>query len=107
VATQAITDILQGLRERYEIVLVDAPPLLYVGDAMTLAAKVDGLVLVSSLRLATRQVLAELRRILQTLPAVRLGVVVAAAQLEKGERYGDADYYLRSHPRAASREPVA
>jgi Mrp family chromosome partitioning ATPase len=107
VATKAITQILERLRERYELVLVDAPPLLHVGDAMTLAAKVDGLLLVSSLRLARRQVLAELRRILETLPALRLGVVVAAAQLEKGDRYGDADYYLRSRPRAASREPVA
>jgi Mrp family chromosome partitioning ATPase/capsular polysaccharide biosynthesis protein len=107
VATKAITDILQRLRERYELVLVDAPPLLHVGDAMTLAAKVDGLLLVSSLRLARRQVLAELRRILQTLPALKLGVVVAAAQLEKGADYASADYYLRSQPRPASREPVS
>jgi non-specific protein-tyrosine kinase len=107
VATQAVTEILQRLRERYELVLVDAPPLLHVGDAMTLAAKMDGLLLVSSLRLARRQLLAESRRILQTLPAVRLGVVVAAAQIDKGDRDRDADEYLRSQPRPASREPVA
>jgi Mrp family chromosome partitioning ATPase len=89
-------------------VLIDAPPLLHVGDAMTLAAKVDGIVLVSNLRLATRQVLAELHRIIQTLPAPTLGVVVAAAQLEGDDRYyWETDYYGRSRPRAASREPVA
>ena len=108
VATQAITEIVQRLRERYELVLIDAPPLLHVGDAMTLAAKVDGIVLVSNLRLATRQVLAELHRIIQTLPAPTLGVVVAAAQLEGDDRYyWETEYDGRSRPRAASREPVA
>ena len=107
VASQAVTEILQDLRERYELVLVDAPPLLHVGDAMTLAAKVDGLFLVSNLRQARRQVLSEARRILETLPAAKLGVVVAAAQLERGTAYAYADYYIRSHAREASREPVA
>jgi succinoglycan biosynthesis transport protein ExoP len=107
VASGAVTEILQRLRERYELVLVDAPPLLHVGDAMTLAAKVDGLFLVSNFRQARRQILSEVRRILETLPALKLGVVVAAAQLEKGTAYAYADYYIRSHPREASREPVA
>jgi succinoglycan biosynthesis transport protein ExoP len=105
VATQAIAEVLQWLRERYELVLVDSPPLLHVGDAMTLAAKVDGLLLVSSLRLARRQLLAESRRILETLPAETLGVVVAAAQLEE-DRYRTGDYD-RSESRPAPREPVA
>jgi Mrp family chromosome partitioning ATPase/capsular polysaccharide biosynthesis protein len=106
VATQAVTQILQRLRERYEYVLLDAPPLLHVGDAMTLAAKVEGLLVVSSLRLARRQIVAELRRILDTLPAHNLGVAVSAAQLEKDAAYTYSDYYLRSHARP-SREPVA
>jgi polysaccharide biosynthesis transport protein len=105
VASQAITEIVQRLRERYELVLIDAPPLLQVGDAMTLAAKVDGLILVSNLRMARRQVLTELDRIIQTLPARPLGVAVAAAQLEGEEGYWDAEYY-GTRPRAASREPV-
>jgi Mrp family chromosome partitioning ATPase/capsular polysaccharide biosynthesis protein len=104
VATQAITEILKRLRERYELVLVDSPPLLHVGDAMTLAARIDGLLLVSSLRLARRQLLAESRRILETLPAETLGVVVAAAQLED-DRYR-ADYEIHPESRPA-REPVA
>jgi Mrp family chromosome partitioning ATPase/capsular polysaccharide biosynthesis protein len=106
VATQAITEIMQWLRERYELVLVDSPPLLHVGDAMTLAARVEGLLLVSSLRLARRPLLAESHRILETLPAQTLGVVVAAAQLEE-EGYRPGDYDIRPDSRPAPREPVA
>lgn len=107
VGAQAVAEILLQLEERYELVLVDAPPLLHVGDAMTLAARVDALLLVARLRFARRPALDELRRILSALPARSLGFVVAGAELEEGYGYASADYYGPVAARPVARERVA
>jgi tyrosine-protein kinase len=106
VSSEAVAEILQHLRKQYELVLVDSPPLLHVGDGMALAAKVEGLLLVTRLRLARRQVLSELHRILGTLPAQPLGFVVAGAQLDQQYGYAYAEYYDGSKKPAAARRQV-
>ena len=49
VSTAALARLLETLTERYDLVLVDAPPLLRVGDALTLAANVSALLVVTRL----------------------------------------------------------
>ncbi len=88
VGTRALAAILDELRSRADIVLVDAPPMLQLGDAMTLSATVDGLIVVTRLGVVRRPMLSELRRVLDACPAEKLGYVVTAANLEKGEGYG-------------------
>lgn len=44
--TKAMSDLLIDLRSRYDVILIDAPPLLPVTDAALLAAQADGAVLV-------------------------------------------------------------
>jgi polysaccharide biosynthesis transport protein len=73
---QALVDLLQELRDRADLVLVDAPALLGVGDAIALAARVDALLLVASPKLLRRPVLGEVRRILDACPGAKLGIVV-------------------------------
>ncbi len=87
VATRALSDILTKLRERADIVLVDAPPVLRVGDAMTLSQKVDGIIVVTRMKIVRRQMLAELARQLHTAPAPVLGFVLTDADGED-EGYG-------------------
>jgi succinoglycan biosynthesis transport protein ExoP len=107
VGTRAVGEILERLQARYDLVLVDSPPLLHVGDAMTLAASVDALLLVTSLRLARRPALDEVHRILEALPAHPLGFVIAGAELEEGGYgYSYNGYYGRT-TRPTPREPVA
>jgi succinoglycan biosynthesis transport protein ExoP len=106
VGTHAVAEILQELHKRYDLVLVDSPPLLHVGDAMTLAARVDALLLVTRLSLARRPALDELHRVLDALPAQPLGFVIAGAELEEGGyAYGYDGYYRRS-ARPSPRERV-
>jgi capsular exopolysaccharide synthesis family protein len=88
VGTPALTAILDELRRRADIVLVDAPPMLQLGDAMTLSASVDGLIVVTRLGVVSRPMLTEVRRVLEACPAEKLGFVVTAANVEKGEGYG-------------------
>lgn len=84
-ASRALTDILDRLRERADIVLIDAPPLLRVNDAMALSARVDALVVVSRLEVARRPMLDELRRVLHSCPATKLGFVATGA--DQGDGY--------------------
>lgn len=76
VETRAVHKIFDDLRQRGDLILVDAPPLLRVSDATSLATMVDGIVVVTNLNLARRPVLSELRRALGNLPATKLGLVL-------------------------------
>jgi len=87
VGTQALTDILHQLRGRADIVLIDAPPALRVGDAMTLSTNVDGVIVVARMKVVRRQMLSELARQLATMPTPVLGFVVTDADAE-AEGYG-------------------
>ena len=86
VGTQALREVLDEVAEHAEIVLVDCPPLLQVGDAMTLSAVVDAVLVLTRLRRVNRQTLADLRRTLERLPAPVLGLVVT--DVKDGVGYG-------------------
>jgi tyrosine-protein kinase len=96
--SHAVESVLEELRARADFVLVDAPPILHVGDAMALSARVDGLIVVGRLKVVRRPMLAELRRVLAVAPATKLGVVVTGAQVEEG--YGYGSYYTRTTKRS-------
>jgi Mrp family chromosome partitioning ATPase len=92
-------DPLAGARERADIVLVDAPPALNVGDAMTLSAKVDGIIVVTRMKIVRRQMLGELARQLATVPTPVLGFVVTdAAGEDEGYGYGYGYGGYAAHP---------
>jgi Mrp family chromosome partitioning ATPase len=88
VGTAALTEILEQLRERADIVLIDAPPALHVGDAMTLSTKVDGIIVVTRMKVVRRQMLGELSRLLATSPTAVIGYIVTGADEEEGYGYG-------------------
>ena len=88
VGTQRLIDILSRLRERADMLIIDSPPLLRVGDAMRLSSYADGVIVVSQLRLVRRGMLAEARRLLETVPVRKLGLVVTGTQREDSSAYG-------------------
>jgi len=98
VATQRLADILTALRNRYDIVVLDSPPLLRVGDAMTLSARADGLIVLTRLTTARRPMLRELGRIVESAPTTKIGYVVTGARNEGaysggyGYGYGKGGY---------------
>lgn len=94
VGTRALQDVLAGLSARAHLVLIDAPPLLSLGDALALTAKVDALFVVSRLKVVRRALVDELKRVLDTCRAHKLGFVVTGANADTaygyGYGYGDA-----------------
>jgi capsular exopolysaccharide synthesis family protein len=88
VNSHVLDEILDEVRNRSDIVLIDAPPLLRVGDAMALSAKADGIIVVTRLKVVRRPMLKEIHRLLSVAPAAKLGFVLTGAQEEEGYGYG-------------------
>jgi polysaccharide biosynthesis transport protein len=93
VGTAAVSRVLKELSQRYDLVFVDTPPILHVGDALTLASEVDALILVARLPAIRRPILKELQRVLENSPGAKLGFALAGAHLEEGYGYGYGSYY--------------
>jgi Mrp family chromosome partitioning ATPase/capsular polysaccharide biosynthesis protein len=85
--TAAIEQVLERLESEADLVLVDSPPLLRVGDALALTTHVDALLLVANLRAVRPTMLDELRRLLADCPVPKLGFVLTGANLEEGHEY--------------------
>jgi Mrp family chromosome partitioning ATPase len=92
VSTRSVSEIIGRLRDRADYVLIDAPPLLNIGDAMALSAKVDAIVIVARLSVVRRPMLDEVHRLIQAAPAPVLGVIVTGTDVEE-ESYGGYGYY--------------
>jgi succinoglycan biosynthesis transport protein ExoP len=76
VGTTKLAQIITRLRAGFDLVIVDTPPILRVGDAMTLSALADGILVVTRLNLVRRPMLRELHSQLEKAPAPKLGYVV-------------------------------
>jgi succinoglycan biosynthesis transport protein ExoP len=93
VGSRAVAEILGELRDHCEVVLVDTAPLLGVGDAILLSGKVDGLILVTRLKQLRRPTLNELKRVLTTSRAEKLGfVLTGVSATESYYAYGGYGY---------------
>jgi tyrosine-protein kinase Etk/Wzc len=97
--------LLAELRESYDVVLVDAPPLLPVADSMVLSTKVDGVVLVYKVGKAPRNSLQLAKERLETVQANILGVILNDIRPETtGLTY--SSYYMYAYGKDKDREPA-
>ena len=97
VETGAVARLLDELQSRAQIVIVDTPPLLSVGDALTLSSRLDGMLLVTRLSRLRRPMLRELQRALEMTTCAKLGFVVTGAEAEEGYGGGAYGYGYYSH----------
>ena len=105
VGSASIAGILAELESGFDVVLIDAPPLLDLSDAITLSARVDALVVIAKLPVAKRSTLQELRRVLEGTPTTKLGFV--ATGVAGTEAYAGYGYAAQSQgSKRKSRETV-
>jgi Mrp family chromosome partitioning ATPase len=97
--------IVESLRDRADLLLIDAAPLLPVGDAIALSAYVDALILVVRLNALRSSALDDLRRILSSSPATKLGFVLTG--VERGEEYTQSHRFGGPEGRHEVKVPVA
>ena len=105
ILSERLRQLLSSLRERSDIVLVDSPPFLAVGDSGSLAGLVDGVMVVMRIGVVTRSLLKDAQEFLATIPSRKVGIVVTNASAEARGVYRQR-YYQRSVEAAALR-PVS
>lgn len=88
----AMDQLMRALREHFDYVLIDAPPLLLVTDAAVVSKKTDGVVLAAASGLTKKQALHGAVRTLETAGAELLGVVVTKLPTKGPDSYGYGDY---------------
>jgi Mrp family chromosome partitioning ATPase/capsular polysaccharide biosynthesis protein len=104
ISSRRLTEILEEVRSDSDLVLIDAPPLLQVGDGLALSAQVDAALVVTRIDVLRRGMLSELARLLQAMPARKLGFVVTGLR-HRNLAYGYGGYY-RQDPTPATRAPA-
>lgn len=97
-----LKETLDALRGRYDLILLDSPPILVVNDAMVLARLVDAYVLVVESMGVTRRMLADTRGRTEVTGIAPLGVVLN--KLDFGATgYGYYDKYYSTYGAERSR----
>jgi len=86
--SRTMSELLGELRGRADIVLIDAPPMLPVTDAMMLGSKVDGVIVVARARLASRPHMVALARALDACAAPTLGFLFTGVSVSEENEYG-------------------
>lgn len=82
-SSSILDSLLAEMKEKYEIIIFDAPPLLAVADAQILANKCDGTILVINTGKTTKESLVRAIEVLQTAKATILGTVLNNYKLKK------------------------
>ncbi|HET6494849.1 MAG TPA: Wzz/FepE/Etk N-terminal domain-containing protein [Thermoleophilia bacterium] len=93
VSSKRLAGVIEALAQQADIVLVDSPAMLAVGDTPALADKVDGLLFLVEPDVVRKQTLARAREQLDKLPCRLLGVIVA--RRKAGSSYYAPRYYYR------------
>jgi succinoglycan biosynthesis transport protein ExoP len=84
----SVREILHALRDDFDLVVVDSPPVLQTGDAMNLTERMDGVVVLARLGAIRRHALDELSRSLASSSAPVLGVVITGDRATYAYGYG-------------------
>ncbi len=79
--------IMEQIKERCDIVIIDSPPMLPVSDAQVLAAKADAVILVAAAGISTKRDVARSMELMMQVDAALIGVVLNRAPSSDGYSY--------------------
>ncbi len=91
--SHAMATLLSGLRSAYDVIIIDAPPLLPVTDAALIASQVDGAVIVVRHGRTTREQLTAARERLEAVGATTMGAVFNMVPRKGRGNYGSGYGY--------------
>lgn len=99
-ASNEMSNFIAKMREEFDIILIDAPPVLPVTDAAILANRVDGIIMVYQVSKAARTSLKRAVNHLQNVNGDVWGVILNDVASEIGIFSEDKDYYTRYYTEA-------
>jgi len=92
-STPALDHLLIEARQNFDIVIVDAAPILPVADGFVLAPKVDAIILTYQVGRVARDVLKRTKLRVQNVGGNVIGIILNDIQSEIGYRHADFSYY--------------
>jgi capsular exopolysaccharide synthesis family protein len=88
-----MNEILAQVKDSYDIVLIDSSPVLPTTDAVIVATKADGVVMIYQVGQVARGALKRAKTQLENAKATVIGVVLNGLKPETGKDYKDYGYY--------------
>jgi Mrp family chromosome partitioning ATPase len=89
--------LLAQVREQYDLVIVDTPPVNIITDAAILAAKADGVILVARVGVTEAHALSYAVEQLRNVRAPLLGVVLNDIDLQRDAAYDTTYKYFQGY----------
>lgn len=90
---ETFTELLHGLRKKYDYVLIDTPPVANLIDAAVVAGRCDGAILVIESDLVSRKVALKAKEQLEISGCRVLGAVLNKVDVRKNKYYSKYGYY--------------
>jgi len=81
-SSKKMDDLFAKLREEYDYIIVDSPPIIAVTDALIIAKKVDHLVLVIRVNSTEREIIEQAKSLLKNIDVKVAGVVVNGIEVK-------------------------
>ena len=103
IESQHLKDIILELKEKYDMVLVDCPPVLAVSDPVVISSFCDGVLFVVSQLRTERKMAKEAIKVLKNGNANILGVVFTEIQTKEGPYYNYNYYYYGDNKKSKNK----
>ncbi len=88
-----ISELVHSLKQKYDIIVFDTPPLVGISDSAVIAKEMDGVVLVVQYRKYPRDMIIRAKQMLDTLGVSQVGVVLNNINIMRDDYY----YYYHSY----------
>ena len=90
-SSKAMDDLLNKVRDNFDIILIDTPPVIAVTDAAVLSTKVDGTIIVVKANETRREAFERAKGLLESVNANFFGTVLNSIKADG--KYGSSYYY--------------
>ncbi|ADQ14018.1 CpsD/CapB family tyrosine-protein kinase [Halanaerobium hydrogeniformans] len=91
--SKRMSKVLENLQEKADIIIIDAPPILPVTDAVLLSQKVDGVIITAECNETRKDVFQKAQQRLEQVEANILGTILNKYPVNKSSYYTYENYY--------------
>lgn len=92
-SSKKMKEFLDLMKEKFDTVIIDSPPVLAVTDAQILSTEVEGVLLVAASGQTEKEALIRAKELLLKVKANILGVILTKVPQDSGKSYGYTYYY--------------
>jgi capsular exopolysaccharide synthesis family protein len=106
--SRRMSEMVQDVKQRFDLVLIDSPPILGVSDASVLASEVDLTMIVVQHRKLPRKMLMRVKQAVENVGGTVLGVVLNNVDIRSDSQYQYyTSYYTYYAPNEMDREKTS